>query len=87
MNVGYGSTFTCINYGTFFLFYVFFTFGAFILALIKPLIKRNKFLIRWHNKLAAPLYWNIFIRLTLEATLEISVSVINNIVIKYTMYK
>jgi len=42
---------------------------------------------RWHEKLAAPLYWNIFIRLTLEATLEISVSLINNIQMKYDMYK
>jgi hypothetical protein len=42
---------------------------------------------RWHHKLSAPLYWNIFIRLTLEATLEISVSVINNIQMKFQMNK
>ena len=42
---------------------------------------------RCHDKLSAPLYWNIFIRLTLEATLEISVSAINNIQMKYMMYK
>ena len=87
LNVGYGSTYTCINYGTFFLFYVFFIVSAMVLALFKPLIRRNKFMLQWHSKLAKPLYWNIFLRLTLEATIEISVAVINNFQMELSMYR
>ena len=87
LNVGYGSTYTCINFGTSFLLYIYFTSSALVLALMKPLANRNKFLLKWHSKFAKPLYWNIFLRLTIEFTLEISVSAINNIQMEFAMYQ
>ena len=75
-----------LNLGTLFLLFVIFTIEAILLLLLKPVV------IEWprfkliHDRLRKSLYWNQFLRLILEASIEISVSLINNIYVEYNSY-
>ena len=75
-----------LNLGTLFLLFVLFIIEAILLWFLKPVVNYWPRLKTVHDRLRKSLYWNQFLRLILEASIEISVSLINNIYVEYNSY-
>lgn len=78
--ISYGSTYTISNLGTLYLIFLLFCFEAIMLFLLKPVavIKPNP-LLKWHTSFSKALYWNSFLRLILEASLDLAIASFNNV--------
>jgi hypothetical protein len=76
--VDYGSTFTVINLGSLYLLFVLFIFEGVILCITRPCRVCPRFK-KVHDKLSKALFWNSFLRLLLEASLELAIATFNNI--------
>jgi hypothetical protein len=79
----YGSTYTVINLGSLYLIFVLMVIEAILLFITKPICWFSSKIKEYHNKFSRALYFNSFLRLILEASLEISISTLNNIVVFY----
>lgn len=78
--ITYTSTYTILNLGTLYLIFIIFVIEAILLTLLKPLVKIcPSRLMRWHRTLSVALYWNSFLRLILEASLDLAIASFNNI--------
>jgi len=77
--VNYGSTYLILNLGTLYLIFLILCVEAVLLFLLKPLFWVNKRARDYGNKMRQALYWNSFLRLILEASLDISITTLNNI--------
>ncbi len=79
----YGSTYTVINLGSLYLIFVLMVVEAVVLLLTKPVCWVSTRFGKYHSRLSTALYYNSFIRLILEASLEIAISTLHNIVVFY----
>lgn len=77
--VGYGSTYTMLNLGTLHLIFLIMVVQCILLCICSPCYSifgscRNK-----AQGMKNSLYWNAFLRLILEASLELAITTLNNI--------
>lgn len=78
--VKYESTYTILNMGSLFLIFIFAVIQAILLSCCNPcsLFCGERFK-NYHKNAKKALYWNTFIRLFLEACLDISIASFNNL--------
>ena len=67
-----------MNLGSLFLVVVFFLLEAVFLFVTKPLTLLSEKFKKWHKKLSEALYWNSFLRVILEATLDFAIASLIN---------
>jgi hypothetical protein len=76
-----------LNLGTLYLIFLIFVIEAILLFICKPIYWVNKRLRNLSKKLKRALYWNSFLRLIMEACLEVSITTLYNVSITYALYE
>jgi hypothetical protein len=85
--VGYGNSFMILNLGTLYLIFLIFVLEGILLFICKPIFWVNKRLRNWSIKLKKALYWNSFLRLIMEASLDLAITTLYNVSIFGGLYE
>jgi len=85
--VKYESSFTVMNLGSLYFVFLFFCIEGFMLFATRPLTIFSTKAAKYNKDRTKSLYWNSFLRLLMEASLDLAIASLLNCNIYYTMIK